>query len=447
MAPLACNTTDVLNQSSSSSDSGNRSFPDTLSRDDDDSDNCFGKHGPSNSLEDTLSLTCDESISSNMSSSTSVGSNLDDSLDTGIIDVYQSPRSFRRRVLPLLNFPIAEKKTNNKIPIHLSVLKKRPSTRFFWFLCTLVFHVLVTAIDYKWVLESIRDTGLSEDTIQWRRFFERRAPKILRKISEKSTGRFYTVRIKGRRLDLVMQSLDYHAHCPSVKDVQVEWTDPTSNLPPKSVLNHKSGKVHESGKSSTSAILLLDEDIIIGCDDIERGESLGSIVCAAFATMSIANFFRNPLAFSSWREDPTRLVGFLPFQHSGDGEENIKSLPAGSPEFHLRSVSSGKGSYSMVSDKAVFIHNAILRSLPSLPTGCDHLSVSAIVSFMTSKPPVAVVSKPLAIRYSTLIPSASEDRQCWQWVDSLGGIKLPRQQASIVGHQKRAQESPVVDLS
>jgi hypothetical protein len=273
MAPASCDTTDVLNQSSSSG-SSIRSFPEALSRDDDDGESCFGKRGPStSSLEDTLSLTCDESISSNMSSSTSVDNTLDDSSNAEIIDLYQSPRSLRRRLLPLPPSPIAEKHNDSKVPIHLKPLKKRSATRFFWFVCSLVLHAMVTAIDYKWVLESIKDARLSEDSKLWRHFFERRAPKILRKISDKSLGRFYTVRIKGRRLDLVMQSLDYHAQCPSVRDVQVEWTDPTSNVPPKSVLNHKSGKVQTSGKSSTAAILLLDEDILFGCEDIERGES------------------------------------------------------------------------------------------------------------------------------------------------------------------------------
>ena len=271
--PLASETTESLHQYSSSSSGNAKSIlPIVMPHDDDDSESCFGKNGPSRSLEDTLSLTCDDSISSNMSSSTASDNSLDASLETEMIDVYHSPRSFRRRLLPMPPSPIAEKHHENGVRIHLKPLKKHPSIRFFGLMCTLILHVLVTAIDYKWVLEAIMDKGLSEDSKQWRRFFERKAPKILLKINEKSSGRFYTVRIKGQRLDLVMQSLDFHAQCPYIKEVQVEWNDPTSALPPKSILNHKSGKVRPSGKSSTAAVLLLDEDILLGCDDMERGE-------------------------------------------------------------------------------------------------------------------------------------------------------------------------------
>ena len=160
----------------------------------------------------------------------------------------------------------------------------------------------------------------------------------------------------------------------------------------------------------------------------------------------MSHFLLCHLAFYAWREDPTRLVGFFPYQHSREGEDN-GTLLSGSSEFQLHSVSSGKGSYSLVSDKAVFIHNAFLRSLPSLPTGCQHLSMSAIVSFMTSKPPVALVSNARTIRQLNRIPSASENRRCQQWVKSLGVYKLSREQASIVGHQKRLSVNPVVDPS
>ena len=125
--------------------------------------------------------------------------------------------------------------------------------------------------NYRTLLETLQDHTLTEEAREWRRFFRRRAPKVLQRISTKSPGHEYTIRIRGHRVDLMMQSLDFHSQCPSVKDVQIEWTDDASQIPP-SIATHKSGKVNALGKPSTQAILLLDEDLILPCHDIERGE-------------------------------------------------------------------------------------------------------------------------------------------------------------------------------
>jgi hypothetical protein len=126
-------------------------------------------------------------------------------------------------------------------------------------------------MDYRTVVETLRDRTLTEETREWRRFFRRRAPKILNKLPSKSFSLEYTIRIRGHRVDLVTQSLDFHSNCPSVKDVQVEWTGMSGELPP-SLIGHKSGKVKALGKPSTPAVLLLDEDLILSCHEIERGE-------------------------------------------------------------------------------------------------------------------------------------------------------------------------------
>ncbi|CAB9505595.1 64 protein [Seminavis robusta] len=403
-----------------SSSGGNSILDDTASSDsylahhsypDDSDDCCIGK---SSSLEDTLSLTCDESLGSNLSS-TFVA---DDDEDSSDCEDYPSPHLLRRRLMPIPPSPIAGSGydtpiRNKSIPEARFVSRKRHSTRILWLMIVLIVYVILTTIDHGGMLDAARDIGISDEARQWRRFFRRRAPKLLHKIPNRASGRSYTIRIKGHRLDLVTQSLDYHAQCPSVKEVQVLWTDPTTNQLPKSISNHQSGKVQPLGKPSTMAVFLLDEDIRITCEEIER-------------------------AFSEWREDPSRLVGFYPFQHTSEADDGA-SLLSPYPDFGLRSVSRATGPYSLVSDRAVFVHNSILRSLPSLPTACQDLSLSIIASSMTKKPPVAVLSNPHAIRHSKRSPVISNDqsRRCHEWLSSIGGLTLPSQKATIIGHEKR----------
>lgn len=140
------------------------------------------------------------------------------------------------------------------------------------------------------------------------------------------------------------------------------------------------------------------------------------------------------VAFREWRVDPTRLVGFYPFHHTADVDAN----EASSPEFQLRPVSRG-GTYSMVSDRAVFVHNLILRSIPSSPRECEHLGMSIIASAITSKPPVAVLSNPQTFQQSKRKAKQMpyhESQACRQWIESLGMVHLPDQIATIVGNQK-----------
>lgn len=249
----------------------------------DDSDDCFQKSG-SGSLEDTLSLTCDDSLSSNMSTTFVDHDDDGEASDNESINGYPSPHLLRRRLLPLPPSPIPDTPScshdcdhsdysihHNILEVHALPKKRSPRMRIVSLMMILTVYVVLTSIDHRWVLESISDNDISQEARQWRRFLRRKAPKILRKIPNKSTGRSYTIRIRGQRLDLVMQSLDYHAQCPSVKNVQVQWTADNNQLP-QAILKHKSGKVQPLAKPSTSAIFLLDEDIVISCDEIERGE-------------------------------------------------------------------------------------------------------------------------------------------------------------------------------
>lgn len=266
MSPRDCTSSD---QSSTSS------FHRSLS---DEESDCCGKTG-SGSVSDTLSLTCDESMTSSLSSSSIVDNTIDESSDSELIDIYQSPHLLRRRLLPLAPSPIINAGLNS--PIHRkpfderTLWKKHPTTRILWFTLALTTYFLAAAVDYRSVIENLQEHSLSKESREWRRFFRRRAPKILHKLPSRSSSLEFTIRIRGHRVDLVTQSLDFHAQCPSVKDVQVEWTDKSTSEVPASLLRHKSGKVKPLGKPSTPAVLLVDEDLILTCQEIERGKFQG----------------------------------------------------------------------------------------------------------------------------------------------------------------------------
>lgn len=246
----------------------------SLSEEDSD---CCGKSG--SSLEDTVSLTCDESqsLTSSISSSSMVDNTIDEENSDSEIETYRSPLLLRKRLMPLPPSPIINAGPNTTILRKRSERKalwtRRPQTiRMLWFTLALTAYFLGLSTNYRSALvETLRDHTLGKEAREWRRFFRRRAPKIMQKVSSKAPSHEYTIRIRGHRVDLVTQSLDFHAQCPSVKDVQIEWTDASTKLP-TSLSTHRSGKINTLGKPHTQAVLLLDEDLILPCQDIERGE-------------------------------------------------------------------------------------------------------------------------------------------------------------------------------
>jgi len=405
---------------------------------DDDSD-CCAKSGCS--LEDTLSLTCDESLSS---------SNMEESSDNELAVVYSSPDILRRRLLPLAPSPIETVYAASPLVRGRQESRwqwrLRPSFRVLWLTMSMILYLFATLVDFRWMVESVGEVGLSKEAQQWNRFFRRKGPKIMEKIHSKSTSPEYTIRIKGSRLDLISQSLDFHHQCLSVKSVQVEWTDSSRPLP-KSILNHKSGKVEMMQKPKTTALLLLDEDVILSCDEIERGASLTVPSLDIYLLITdtglhgshpfFFSFYYLPFtAFREWRKDPSRLVGFYPYHHLDAKQQQESSSLRSKPDYRFRPVSRGEGAYSILADRAVFVHNLYLRSLPSDPHNCQQLGLSIVVSSITSKPPIAVMSNPQTIQQAKKRIKMSEDdsRKCQQWIQSTRAIQLLDQTATIVGH-------------
>lgn len=90
----------------------------------------------------------------------------------------------------------------------------------------------------------------------------------------------------------------------------------------------------------------------------------------------------------------------------------------------------------MVSNRALFVHKHYLQYIPPIPPNqCQHLALSIIVSTMTNKAPVAVMSNPHTVRYTSQQAKlqAKENLSCEEWVQIIGAKDLPSQTAAFVG--------------
>jgi hypothetical protein len=110
---------------------------------------------------------------------------------------------------------------------------------------------------------------------------------------------FYTIRINTwKRNEQLLVSVDHHASCPGVAQIQVIWCDPDQE-PPLELLNHTSHKVvverHVVNSLNarfdiqfpppTLGILSMDDDVLRPCEALDAG-------------------------FFKWTQSPHRMVGF-----------------------------------------------------------------------------------------------------------------------------------------
>jgi hypothetical protein len=113
--------------------------------------------------------------------------------------------------------------------------------------------------------------------------------------------------------------------------------------------------------------------------------------CGAHNVSSIAGFVE-------WKRDPRRIVGFFGYRFTVSDD-----MPE-SPTRGLQAeqVPSGSGPYSLLSDRAMFIHSRYIDALPkSKGTPFCHLLLSMQVTAMSSQAPVVMRSRPREQLYAT----------------------------------------------
>jgi Glycosyl transferase family 64 domain len=124
--------------------------------------------------------------------------------------------------------------------------------------------------------------------------------------------------------------IKHYSRCSSVQEIVVVWnkgpqpakSELESSVPVRIRIEEKNSlnnRFNIDPLIKTRAVLVLDDDIMMTCDDVERG-------------------------FKVWRESPERIVGFYP------------RLAEGNPlRYHDEKYARNKGGYNMILTGAAFI--------------------------------------------------------------------------------------------
>lgn len=192
----------------------------------------------------------------------------------------------------------------------------------------------------------------------------------------------YTIRINTwQRLDQLLVSIDHHASCPGVAQIQVVWCEPIDppeellSLRPDKVLieKHAVNSLNErfhilpTTQMKTVGILSIDDDVLRPCDAIDSG-------------------------FFQWTQSPSRLVGFDYRIHVTQDD--------GSWKYGYLSTTQKKNRYSMSLPRYAFLHRDYLDwYMTDLPKpifehvaehfNCEDIAMSFFISSLTDgKPPL-----------------------------------------------------------
>lgn len=246
----------------------------------------------------------------------------------------------------------------------------------------------------------------------WGRLARKDARRLRRSIKRSNPDNSFTIQLTTSRLDLLRRSIDAHAGCPSVQNLQIHWKSEMKL--PMNLLRSWSNKISQPNEKSSNAVLLLDEDVIFTCDELER-------------------------AFALWRKNQDRMIGFFPFLDRKAGE-----TPQESPGFSLEPVRRGGGQYSLVSSRAAFIHRVYIESFTADENDlCQHVALSIHSTAISSKPPLAVAAQPQELRASALSPSPRVSitssgqpgtGSCLRyWIEGHSMKSLPMEEATYLG--------------
>jgi len=243
----------------------------------------------------------------------------------------------------------------------------------------------------------------------------------------------YAVRLMptaGRR-DLTDAAVERLAPCSSIADVRLMSEESVGGTPSALGGWGDEGSVVKRAGLTTDAVLLLADDIAFTCGELDR-------------------------AFNVWSKDPDRMVGFYTYDllPSKSGRQPVS--------YALGEVKRGGGRYSVVSDRAAFIHRSYLTSLTakaakdavsewkqsSSASGdaaqqfsgiCDSLTLSLAATAVSAKAPLAVASSPLKLRELSESASSKDDdsdsaTECLLSITSALAMQvLPSEQLFYVG--------------
>lgn len=308
-----------------------------LSEELDDLSNC--ERGENCSVE-TESLTRDLSLVSSLSNDTS---------EESLTSLPEKIQQLRMRNVGLQH----EKTTLNEINVNEEDYlltsdeekKKRRIAFGVTFPSRIIWSFLLPMIAFRLIFFSATPNA----SVHWRILSRRTRTRLKQKIEKRSAllktvDNRFTIRLSGNRLDLLHRSLEHHAHCDDILQVQIHWTAKDESFP-VALLAHSSRKVvaaQYASQTTTDAVLLLEEGITLTCENLNH-------------------------AFREWKLDPSRIVGFLP---------------------------DNKGNFSQLSDSAAFVHRHYLSNRPqhTISGNCQHFVLSAFITTVSGKGPILIVS-------------------------------------------------------
>jgi len=188
----------------------------------------------------------------------------------------------------------------------------------------------------------------------------------------------YTIRINTwKRPEQLVISVDHHASCPGVAQIQIIWCDPDEE-PPVELLNYTNVVIEKHDVNTlnerfhiltpdtpTLGILSIDDDVLRPCEAIDDG-------------------------FFKWTRSPHRMVGF-------DGRLHVEHTD-GTWQYGYMSTTEKANKYSMSLTRYCFIHrdymDMYMNDLPStiLDTvannfNCEDVAMSLMISSMTKGKP------------------------------------------------------------
>lgn len=185
-----------------------------------------------------------------------------------------------------------------------------------------------------------------------------------------------------KRRDLLLASLAHYSSCARVHAIRVLWAEDSPGPPldapefyPSSIVSYDiqpseslNLRFSPLPNLQTDAVLSLDDDILVACDDLQR-------------------------TFKVWQQQPDQLVGWFPRAHSQtkDGYRY---------HFQVRSVLL-HGAYSMVLTKGAFMHKRYLDLYASRQPrqvtvlvdrlrNCEDIAMAFLVANATGAAPVFV---------------------------------------------------------
>lgn len=227
--------------------------------------------GRNYSYTDTASLTCSDSLNSSLTDTDEETCSLspDNSLKTRHTRLSPLPLAGELpRTLHVIEdisfdgeYSLAEEKVHEPSSQKKYQNRRR---RLVWVLLL----AMVGLLCYRFFPQARRPRV---DPQEWKHFLQFEAPQVRKLIETSSIPTSFTVRLSGSRSDLLERSVDVLTRCAPVDRVQVEWQ--STMRPPRKLFRHSSGIVVHAERLVNNAVLLLDEDVIFTCDELERGKN------------------------------------------------------------------------------------------------------------------------------------------------------------------------------